>query len=582
MSRAGLLPALLLAACSAAPSPAPPHLQYVTAAEQFGPVSFRDPLGVISPDGELIAWSVQHHLYVRRIGGGPVKEFAGEPGLIQHLAWLPDSRGIAAAHRYRTPRWWLYDLISGRQKPLFPPDPSGRTTAPADSLMQLAWSPDGLRTAGVRDSGSGSELWIMGKDSTQVIHSSAQLSHPVFAPDGKLVCMARDGRRQFLRDPCTGNATGNSIEAYGPVAFSPHGDTIYYATPNAAGALDLWAMGRSGGTPLRLTNFARDAYAPSSARNGAVLFKTQIYRTSVALMADTGGAVTSLTTFQSETPSWDPTGKWIGITYGTWRRYIDDFGYPDISQDNGIIPSSSDTPLTKVEKVVDDSPSEDQSLCWSPNGKWIAYHSHKDQGDDIWLVPADKSNPARRITSFGRGFETGWPRWSPDGKWLVFDSDSREPAHLSVIYRIGIDQESGEITVPEKALTLNGFVGEAVHAEWTGGSERLAILGDESVDTHVILLAPRDGGAVKVLHRWKSEHLFSGLGSSPDGKWIAFIAPGADRHFQVWRMPVAGGEPQQLSFDPTNKTQPSYSPDGKQIALTVFEFTIQFWLSRNQ
>ena len=38
-------------------------------------------------------------------------------------------------------------------------------------------------------------------------------------------------------------------------------------------------------------------------------------------------------------------------------------------------------------------PSEDQSLCWSPNGKWIVYHSHKDQGDDLYLVPADLSAP---------------------------------------------------------------------------------------------------------------------------------------------------------------------------------------------
>jgi Tol biopolymer transport system component len=581
MSRAGVLPALLLAACSTSRPTAPPRLQYVATAEQLGPVSFRDPLGVLSPDGELLAWSVQHHLYVRRIGGGPVKEFATEPGPILHLAWLPDSRSIAAQHRSRTARWWHYDLMSGGHGALFAPGQRGGAAAPlTDSLRQLTWSADGLRIAGVRDSGSGSEIWILGKDSAEVIRSAARLSYPVFAPDGHLACMAQDGRRQWLRDPCTPDpAAGTPIEAYGPVSFSPRGDSIYYAAPNAAGTLDLWARQRSGGAPVRLTAFARDTYAPSTARNGTVLFKTQVYRTNVGVVPDTGGPVTTITTFQSETPSWDPSGKWIGITYGTWRRVIDDFGYPDIAQDNGIISANPDTPLTAVERVVDDSPSEDQSLCWSPNGKWIAYHSHKDQGDDIWLVPADKSKPARRITSFGRGFETGWPRWSPDGKWLVFDADSRDAAHQSVIYVMGMDQESGAVTSPEKPLAFDGFTGEAVHAEWAGDANRLAVLADESADTHVILLSARNGGPARTLHRWTSEHLFSGLGVSPDGKWVAFIAPAEDRHFQLWRMPIAGGAPQQLTFDPSNKTQPAYSPDGTQIAVTIWEYVVQFWLA---
>ncbi len=582
MRQARLLPVLLLATCSGSQSSPPPHrLHYVTSAPQFGPVSFRDPLGVLSPDGALLAWSVQHHLYVRRVGGGPVKAFTTEPGLILHLAWLPDSRGIAAEHRSRTPRWWIYDLMSGERGALFPP--GGASARSPDSLRQLAWSADGMRIAGVRDSGSGSELWVLGQDSAVVVRSAARLSYPVFAPDGHLACMAREGTRQFLRDPCQAEAAkGIPLEAYGPVSFSPRGDTLFYAAPNPAGTLDLWARKRIGGSPVRLTAFTRDAYAPTTAKNGTVLFKTQIYRTNVGVVADTGGPVTTVTVFQSETPSWDPTGKWIGITYGTWRRVIDDFGYPDIAQDIGIVSADPDTPLTVVDRVVDDSPSEDQSLTWSPNGKWIAYHSHKDQGDDIYLVPADKSQAARRITSFGRGFETGWPRWSPDGKWLAFDADSRDAARRSVIYVMGVDQETGAVTSPAKALSFDGFSGEAVHAEWVGGSDRLAVLADESADTHVILLSARDGGFARTLHRWKSEHRFAGLGVSPDGQWVAFIAPAADLHFQLWRMLIAGGAPQQLTFDPTHKTQPSYAPDGRRIALTVWEYVVQFWMVRGE
>jgi Tol biopolymer transport system component len=257
---------------------------------------------------------------------------------------------------------------------------------------------------------------------------------------------------------------------------------------------------------------------------------------------------------------------------------IDDFHYPDIAQQVGMIPADSTATAERPARIVDASISEDQSLCWSPNGRWIAYHSHKENGDDLWLVPADGSAPARRITSFGRGFETGWPRWSPDGKWLVFDADSRDAGpRRSLIYVMGLDQETGTVTRPAVPSNLDGYPGEGLHAEWLPGSDRLAVHGWEPPDRHSLLLVPRDGGPAQVVHRWQSEHRIGGLGVSPDGAWAAFPAP-ANGYFQIFRVPLSGGPPQQLTVDPGNKTQPSYSPDGRRIALTVWEYQVQFWL----
>src|SRR6185503_10636295 len=215
--------------------------------------------------------------------------------------------------------------------------------------------------------------------------------------------------------------------------FSPDGARLYFASPNREGTVDLWARSAGGAGAVRLTDLGRDSYAPTVSREGSILFKLQTYRTVVGVVAAGGGTVAPLATYQSETPSWDPTGQFIGITYGTWRRVIDDYHYPDIAQDAGIIAADPAAPADRPLRVVDASPSEDQSLCWSPNGKWIVYHSHKDQGDDLYLVPADLSTPAKRVTSFGRGFETGWPRWSPDGKWVAFGADSRDARRHPVI-----------------------------------------------------------------------------------------------------------------------------------------------------
>jgi Tol biopolymer transport system component len=550
-------------------------------------VGYRDPVGVISPDGAWLAYSVQHHVYLQRIEGGVVTELPRGTGVVVHLAWTPNAQRVVMDRRGETPRWWRYDVATGEYAPLWPAGFtvwSGDRSVGADDLRQLAFGAGG-RVAGAIARERGSELWSFGPngDEAQVVMSEHALSFPAFAPDGRIGCLLFDGARQTISLPCGEvPAAQDAPEAYGGLAFSPDGATRYTATPNSSGTVDLWARSTVNGRARQLTHFTRDTYAPSVARDGRVLFKVQTYRTLVADLPAEGegaGPLRRLTAFQSETPFYDPSGQWIGITYGTWRRVIDDFRYPDIAQDAGIVPADPAAPVDGVSRVVDASVSEDQSLAWSPNGRWIAYHSHKEQGDDIWLAPADGSSPGRRITSFGRGFETGWPRWSPDGRWVGFDADARAPGpRRSLIWVVGVDQETGEVTAPETPVALQGFEGDAIHAEWLG-SERLVVQGYEAPDRHVLMEVARGGGRTRVIHRFVSEHRYSGFAVSPDRSWIAFPAP-ADGVFQLFRVSVAGGTPEQLTFGLGNKTQPAYAPDGRRLALTVWEYEVQFWLMR--
>jgi len=60
---------------------------------------------------------------------------------------------------------------------------------------------------------------------------------------------------------------------------------------------------------------------------------------------------------------------------------------------------------------------------------------------------------------------------------------------------------------------------------------------------------------------------------SPDGRWVVFVVGRADKaenrwNSDLWLVPLAGGEPRQLTNGPRHDRHPRWSPDGKRV---VFE-----------
>jgi Tol biopolymer transport system component len=499
-----------------------PALTYVTTAHQLGVVGYRDPAGAISPDGKRFAYSEGRFIRIIPIGGGAPITLPPSEGQVRSLQWTSN-----------------------------------------DTVVPVPRAPSTFR---------------MG--------------------DGTEACLA--DRRIVI--PCGGSKVtlDPDVDVIGPIAFAA--DRVYFASPGGPstslrasdGFVALWSADLRTKRARRLTSFARDAYAPTISQDGTVVFKVQSYRTHLADVPAEGGPTRQLTTFQSETPSFHPTRPLIAFTYGTWRRVLDDSKYPDIAQEIGVIdlPNSGEGPASagpydRPSEVIAQSDSEDQAMAWSPNGKWIAFHTHREMSDDVWLRPADLSavasakadgsQPDKRITFLGRGAEVGWPRWSPDGKTVLLNG-ARKSDGASVIYVIGVNQDTGEVTSALKEVAVEGIAGEMGHSEWLPGGTAIASIAKEGPGRHVIFTVPIGGGRATVLHRFASEHDFSGLGVSADGKYLAFTAPASDGYYQIFKLPVDGkAAPIQLTIDPSNKTQPAFSPDGSRVAFTVWSYDAVFW-----
>ena len=575
MMRSLILSGVIVAGLSAlvfgrqsSPAPDLPQLSYVTTANQYGVVGYRDPVGAISPDGTRIAYAEGRFIRVVPVAGGsPVTLQPTANGQIRHLFWTTNAH-VAIEDPTPAGRWWLYQIGREGRGHL------GRLDRNLE-LRQLTCHRHRDDCAGLKFTATGAELHSLASDvDLGGVRIRGRASWPEFRPQGDVACVV-DARFTL---PCGSPALklDPDRDVYGPIAFSPDGNTVYYSSPNSQGMVELWSANLTTRRSRRLSNFSRDTYAPSVASDGTVLFKTQTYRTHLADIALEGGPTRQLTTFQSETPSYHPSRPLIAFTFGTWRRVIDDAKYPDIAQEIGVVDITQPMPAAKPFEVLEDSDSEDQAMTWSPNGRWIAFHTHREMSDDIWLRAADGRNPDKRITFLGRGAEVGWPRWSPDGKTVLLNG-ARKSDGASVLYTIGVDQDTGA-TSELREIKVDGIAGEMGHGEWLPGSASVIALAKEGPGRHVIFTVPAVGGEATIVHRFDSEHDFSGLGVSTNGRFVAFAAPAPDGFFQIFVKAVGQPTPAvQLTTDPSNKSQPTFSPDGARVAFTVWSYTAAFW-----
>ena len=131
-------------------------------------------------------------------------------------------------------------------------------------------------------------------------------------------------------------------------------------------------------------------------------------------------------------------------------------------------------------------------------------------------------------------------------------------------------------------IPISGLEGVPTHAEWMPDSRTVIAIAKEGPGRRALFTVPMEGGTARVFHRFESEHDFPGIGIRRDGGEVAFIAPGTDGYFQLFRMPVGGGQVTQATFDPINKSQPNWSPDGRTISYTAWDYRSQFWMMQNR
>jgi serine/threonine protein kinase len=351
------------------------------------------------------------------------------------------------------------------------------------------------------------------------------------------------------------HASGIEIDS----AISPDGKMIAYAA-GPENQMHLYIRQIAGGRTIALTesfpgHHRWPQWSPDSTR---IAFQSTGAIYVVPALGGIPRRVVELSPGEKERermnpcPAWSPDGKQIAYVRG-----------------NTIHIQSLDGGESRMVAET----FEPYNLCWSPNGEHIAYVSGNPSfifgrpyigniaPSSIWIVSTIQGVP---IQVTDNRYLNVSPVWTPDGRNLLFVSNqggsrdvyqlplnaSAEPSGLPVRMTTGLNAHTISLSAEGIKLAYSVFT-------YTANIWSIRIPKGETISISEAQPVTEGNQAIE------------GIGVSPDGQWLAFDSNRSGNQ-DIYKIPVTGGEYEQLTKHHSDDFLPSYSPDKKEIAFYSF------------
>jgi Tol biopolymer transport system component len=331
-------------------------------------------------------------------------------------------------------------------------------------------------------------------------------------------------------------------------AISPDGRLVAYSAGNSSRMRTFIRPAGGGRTiPLSDDSTAVETQARWSPDGSSLLFLT---RGGVSVAPALGGSsrpvVAPASAYGVTAAAWSPDGQEIAFVRGDSLQVVPLAGGPARWLTNG---------------------SDLHSCSWSPNGRWIACVSLNQISvrpgstfgnlapSTIILVPAAGGKLVRLLEP--RAFNQS-PVWSPVGR-LFFLSNRDGPRDIYVMTLSSSGRPRGE---PARLTTGLG----AISISLSRDGRRLAYATYSARANIWSLPIPSrvPASAEAATPVTNGSQVVEAMRVSRDGRWLVFDSD-LRGNANIYRVPVSGGQPEQLTSDPADEFAPDLSPDGRAI-----------------
>jgi eukaryotic-like serine/threonine-protein kinase len=360
-------------------------------------------------------------------------------------------------------------------------------------------------------------------------------------------------------------------------SWSPDGSLLAFAS-NRSGNWEIYVRRVEGGQQVNITNDPGEDYQPSFSPDGnSIAF--------VSTRASRSGLI--------------QIGGYTGVEYRTYggdvwvipalggpaRRLAADGNFPVWHPDGRKIayisgreshrsilevPVEGGTPRSVLSSA--DSTWEIVRLQYSPSGHWISFETWDQQA---LLIPAAGGTP--RALPQGSSYS-----WDPSGKRLYYLV--RDPLGGTRLQSVEIDDETGKVS---GAVHTVGLVTGILHDLAIAGDGHQVVVAQRQQSINLTRLPLASGGGAPA---GPEQELDSGEvhdrfpSYSPDGRRIAMCSTRLGVGDQkVWILDLSTKQWKRLQLPQTNlgANLPYWSPDGRRLAVSRFrpDGTVSIWLA---
>jgi Tol biopolymer transport system component/imidazolonepropionase-like amidohydrolase len=331
----------------------------------------------------------------------------------------------------------------------------------------------------------------------------------------------------------------------------------------------IWSIPISGGDAKALTDGMGDDRQPSWSPDGNKVafqsFRDGYYH--IWSVNKDGSDLQQMTTgvFDEREPEWSPDGK--SIIFSSDRAGNYDVWKMDLA--------------SKALTQITNDPANDYCPSFSADGSKIAFVSERTSAPGIYIWSSEGQKLAIK-----NAVKLAAPSWNPAGTHIYFTAFSGSSSSLVEIdIAAGTSKTITPTTGPNQSDVFPFRVSWLSDTEYlysADGKIKIAEVGQEQ-EEHIVpfkavvtVVTPNykrktynfDAGKPKQVKGIK------GLNVSPDGKKFVFSALG-----DIWLLEKGNPVPKALTKDPFLDADPTWSPDGSQIAfLSDRSGTMNLWV----